>query len=95
MKLQVLYRRKKFVVDWNRPRTCQACGNDSGKNGCQCHHYKYEFKTEEVRKDHDLLKKNTIWLCFPCHRVADAMRIVDTNHDKAIKIRERLDERTI
>lgn len=93
MKMQVLYRRKKFTVDWNKPLNCQACGNNGGKKGCQCHHYRYEFKTEEVRRNHDLLKKNTIWLCFPCHRIADAVRIVDDNHDKAVRIRGLLDER--
>jgi len=94
MKMRILYRRSQFTVDWNKPKNCQACGNDGGKHGCNCHHYKYEFKTTEVRKNPELLKKNTIWLCFPCHRVADAMRIVDESHDKAIEIRRLLDERT-
>jgi 5-methylcytosine-specific restriction endonuclease McrA len=72
---KVRYRRATIVVPDAPPLTgiCECCGN---KRKTDTHHVVYLFKTSEVRKNPKLALENTVQLCFPCHRVADAMRIV-------------------
>jgi hypothetical protein len=91
MKMRIMYKRKQFAVEWEKPKNCEACGLVSpGKFGTNCHHYLYEFTTAQVRENPELIKKNTIWLCFPCHRVADAIRVRDDNYARALKIEEMI-----
>lgn len=77
MKIKVKYRRARFTVEAARPRTCQCCGK---RRQMQLHHWRYAYKTSEVRKDKQLALDNTSWLCFRCHVLADAMRTF-TNMD--------------
>lgn len=72
--IKVCYRRAVFSVQADKPQTCQCCGK---KGKIDLHHWKYDFKTSEVRKNKQLALKNTSWLCFTCHRYADAIRAVD------------------
>jgi len=55
------------------------------------HHWIYAHKTSEVRKNPNLAIQNTSVLCFPCHRIGDALRAVlehPTLVEKLKKIRE-------
>ena len=84
MKFTIKYRRATFTVEGTKPTTCEVCGKSGKIDG---HHMKYAYKTSEVRKNHQLALENVIWLCFRCHMVGDAVRIVDDNEDTALKIR--------
>lgn len=75
-KVRVLYRRLSVRVLVDKPAMCQACG---GSGQIQLHHFLYAYKTSEVRKNPQLALDNAVWLCFPCHRVADALRVTETN----------------
>jgi hypothetical protein len=61
----------------NKPKVCQGCGKTVGKEikKLDCHHWKYEFESKEVKANPILVLKNTSWLCFRCHRIGDAIRI--------------------
>lgn len=86
-KVKVRYRRATFTVRirGGRPKKCEICGRE-GK--IDLHHFRYKYKTSEVRKDKQKALENTIWLCFSCHRLGDAVRMVDENREKAEKIME-------
>ena len=64
-------------------RKCEVCGKE-GK--IDFHHYKYAYKTSEVRKDPQLALENTIMLCYTHHKIADAMRILDSHLYEVHKI---------
>jgi hypothetical protein len=71
MKTRVRYRRARFAVECRRPAWCEWCRRPGR---VELHHWKYAYTTKEVRKDPPLALKNTRWLCFRCHILADAMR---------------------
>jgi len=81
MKIKIRYRRARVTVEVpdNFKRKCEICGKEDGK--ISFHHYKYTYKTSEVRKNPQLALKNTIMLCYKHHRTADALRkVVDDIH---------------
>jgi len=88
-KQNITYRGKGFKVDLPNPirkGTCLACGTKGWTN---LHHWKYEFKVKEVRKNTKLALKNTTELCIPCHDLADAIRKVDgAKPELIVKLRE-------
>ena len=69
----ILYRRTRIPLEFNpRKGICNLCNKSIKKgeiNVTHMHHLFYEFSTEEVRKNHQLALKNTIEVCFSCHRV--------------------------
>jgi len=71
-----------------KPTTCEVCGRQGKPRGMQYHHFKYAYGVEEVRKRPELAFHNTIFVCFPCHKIADAIRITEKNPETAKKIRE-------
>jgi hypothetical protein len=81
--MRLKYRRATFTIECNKPTVCEACG---GKGKIDLHHYKYEFKTSEIRKNKLLILKNTIWVCFPCHQVADGIRRTEEQPERTRKI---------
>ena len=70
-RVRVRYWRAAFTVSVEKPSICECCGR---KGRLECHHWKYAYKTSEVRKNPQLALENTSWLCFTCHRIADAYR---------------------
>jgi len=86
MKFKVKYRRSFFTVEGIKSDTCQCCGKKPKKSGLHFHHLVYAFSTDEVRKNPQLALRSTIQLCWYCHRVADALRIVNEHPDIVIKL---------
>ena len=68
-----MYYRKLRVWMKKPPRKgiCEACGRKGRTN---MHHWRYAYKTSEVRKNPELAIDNTTELCYYCHRLADAIR---------------------
>ncbi len=74
-KRRLRYRRTVITLECDKPEICQCC--EKQRNKIDLHHIKYEFSTAEVRKNPELILKNTLWLCFHCHMIADAIRKID------------------
>ncbi len=90
--MKVKYRRSVFTVsNKHKPERCAACGAMNCK--LDMHHYAYVYTTAEVRKDHELAVENTIPLCFHCHMLADALRIIGANTDAADMVLMAIKER--
>lgn len=87
MKMRVMYRRTRVTVDAERTGVCAICGRE-GKT--DFHHYKYAYPTKHVRKFPQLALENTAELCFHCHMIADAVRNIADNPEKAGKIINRM-----
>ena len=84
---KVRYRRTTVLLPFN-PRTgvCVVCGK---KRKTNIHHHRYEFKTSEVKKNPLLALENTFEVCFnPCHRLANAVVLVDKYPEKVHRIRD-------
>jgi hypothetical protein len=94
VKRSVMYRRAHILVDWDdRPEFCESCGRMRPEiKQLDTHHYRYEFSSDEVRAQPDLVKKNTVILCFKCHRAADAIR-KEGEFDKDGKVRALIEFR--
>ena len=79
MKFKIKYRRATFTVEGKKSEYCQCCHKKPKKSGLHFHHKIYAYKTKEVRKNPQLALENTIQLCWYCHRVADSLRVVQSN----------------
>ena len=76
---KIRYRRALIVVPDAPPLTgvCECCGK---KRKCDTHHFVYAWSTKEVRLNPKLALENTAELCFnPCHRVANALKLLQEN----------------
>lgn len=94
--MRIKYRRATISVDVDKPKTCEGCKRTIGKEikKLDCHHWKYEFTTDEVRKNPKLVLKNTSWLCFTCHRLGDALRKVLADTNKSQRLLDLADKAT-
>ena len=96
-KIKIKYRRSHFTVKVpdNYEMKCEipGCNRSNNPKGIHHHHYKYEFKTKEVRKNPQLALKNTIKLCFFHHRIADAIRFLLDNQEEAVKVIDKITEK--
>jgi len=78
-----------FKVD---PRTgiCVSCGKSIHKGEIkttQMHHYRYAYKPATVRKNPKLALEHTIELCYGCHPVADALRLLfERKNDRIVNV---------
>lgn len=82
----IKYRRATIQLKQNpRKGICECCGR---KGKTDLHHWTYEFETKEVKKHKELALKNVNELCFFCHRVANSMRIVESNIYICNKLKE-------
>jgi hypothetical protein len=88
MSYTIKYKTKRAKVEGDKPTQCMCCGKTPKKGGLHAHHTKYEFTVAEVRKNPELAKKNVIWLCYHCHRIANCLRIISENSVKANKIND-------
>lgn len=84
--IKIKYRRLVVEVDVERPQLCSCCLRKMPK--IDFHHYKYAFKTSEVRLDPSLALLNGDFLCYPCHQVADALRIVESHKETVGKLQD-------
>lgn len=73
-KIRITYRHARVMVGLEKTGYCLVC-YDKGRT--EMHHVKYAYTTKEVRAHHQLALDNTVELCFRCHRIANAIRIVD------------------
>jgi len=82
------YRKTYVMLDVNpRKGICVACGKSVHKGEIKItniHHYKYKYMTKTVKKDPLLALENTLELCYRCHQIADALRVLNDNKDKQI-----------
>jgi len=58
---------------------CTCCGK---KCKGDTHHFVYAYATKKVRKNPMLALENTTELCFPCHRVANALKLLHETKDE-------------
>jgi len=78
VKRYIMYRKARILVDAPRPERCEACGRGRDVlKQIDTHHWKYAYTTAEVRAKPELVLENTVALCYPCHRAADAIRKLD------------------
>jgi len=92
-KQSVKYKQTTVYVITNypiRPKICSACSRESK---IDLHHWKYEWETKEVKKNPILALKNTQPLCMHCHRIANAMKLVDENSDIVQQITKKKEEK--
>jgi hypothetical protein len=52
----------------------------------QAHHLTYAYSSNEVKNNPELAKENVIWVCYHCHKVSNAIRIMIENPAKSAKI---------
>ncbi len=69
-----------------KPTICVVCGRAGNK--IDHHHYYYSYETKDVKKKPILVLDNTINVCFPCHLIADAVRITVEHKEISEKIRK-------
>lgn len=86
MTYSIKYKTTVFKVNGEKPVCCHVCGKTPKAKGLHGHHTKYEYSVNEVRKNHELAKENVIFLCFFCHRVCNAFRIVEENKEIVSKL---------
>ena len=82
-KMRVMYRRARVTVWGRRTGICQACGL---RGRTEMHHTQYSYTTREVRKDPQRALRNTVELCFGCHRLANGLRILEDGGKKTIGV---------
>ena len=72
---KVRYRRAVIVVPDAPPLNvrCECCGK---QHKISTHHFVYLYTTKEVRANPNLALLNTVHVCFPCHRVANAEKLL-------------------
>ena len=87
-KTYIRYKRISVKVDGEKPKVCACCGLKPKPRGIHMHHTKYEYTIKQVKRNHELAKKNTIPLCYACHRVANAMRICEEHKKKVEKLKK-------
>jgi hypothetical protein len=95
MSYSIRYKRMTVKVSGEKPDICDCCMHRPNPKGLHMHHWKYGFTAQEIAKNPELSKKNTSPLCYSCHRVANAMRIVEENKlrsDVLLKLREKVME---
>lgn len=86
MVYRIRYKTYTATVSGTKPKKCQVCGKTPKL--LQGHHTCYEYPVAQVRKNPDLAKQNVIWLCYHCHRIANALRVVFENKWKSDKLME-------
>ncbi len=87
MKQSIRYRKARITVDVDykiRTGICQCCMQ---KAHTHLHHWKYEYKTKDVRKNPVLALKHTTELCYACHRIANAINLIQTKPKKFVKLK--------
>ena len=93
---EVYYRRARIWLGWNPRRgVCEACGKTVKKKQItrsNMHHHRYAYTTNQVRKNPKLALHHTSELCYPCHRLADAIRQIEEAMRKKPEIVKKLFE---
>lgn len=82
----VRYKTIRVKDDKEKPTICLCCGKKPKPRGMHLHHTKYEYSTKEVKENPQLGFKNTIPLCYSCHRIANCLRILEENPQKTKKL---------
>ena len=87
MKYRIRYRRAQIAVNIDRKGHCLACKK---KGRTEFHHYSYEYTTKQARKDHQLAIRNTIELCYVCHKMADVIKKIDESPELFLTVARAL-----
>lgn len=88
-KYSIRYRNANIKLLTNpRKGICEVCGYKGLTN---CHHWKYEFSTQQVRENPELALKNVVELCYIHHKIANALKLLimfssNENNDKILKV---------
>ena len=93
MNYTIKYRRAKITLDTDpRKGHCEVCPNE-GKT--DTHHWRYQFPTSEVRKKPELALRNTAELCFPHHRLANALKMIaEAKPEMLVALIKTMDDET-
>lgn len=82
----IRYKNYTAKVSGEKPVECSCCRKEAKPRGLHCHHTKYAYTVDEVRKNPELAKENTIYLCYACHLLANARRKLQENPMKNKKL---------
>ena len=60
------------------PTQCEVCKRVKGEQikQLQKHHFLYKYSKKKVKENPKLAFENTVALCYPDHRLADALRTI-------------------
>ena len=92
MSYTIKYKRVRVRIDGTRPEVCECCLKKP--NIIQCHHWKYSYSIKEVLANPELAKKNTSYLCYYDHRLANNLRIQDENKER-IEVLKNLRDKSL
>ena len=73
-KYRLNYHRLRLKLKKNpRDQVCECCNFHGWTN---IHHWRYAYTYTQIRDNNALALENTTELCFPCHLIGNAMRIL-------------------
>jgi hypothetical protein len=81
MSYTIKYKRVRVKVEGDKPTICECCLKKP--NIIQCHHWVYRYSKKEVLENPNLTLKNTNFLCYFCHRIANSLRVEFENNERA------------
>jgi hypothetical protein len=90
--VSIRYRTITVKVSGEKPKTCSCCNKEVKPRGLHAHHIRYAYTVDEVRKNHELAKENTIWLCYKFHRIANSYRIIEEHPKEIARIKQLIEE---
>lgn len=88
-KYPVTYEKTTIMVPLSEPPRdglCDGCKRTvkDGIKVTQIHHFKYQYRLPLVKEKPELAMKNTAELCYSCHRIGDALRVMLWNKEENI-----------
>ena len=81
MSYTIKYKRIRVKVEGDKPLICECCCK--APNVPQTHHWIYAYLKKEILENPELAKKNSNTMCYNCHLIANALRIVLENPERA------------
>jgi len=100
-KYPVTYEKETIMVPLSEPPRdgiCDGCKRSvkEGIKVTQIHHFKYQYRLPLVREKPQLAMHNTAELCYACHRIGDALRVLLWNKieniDKVVDVAQLMPE---
>ena len=89
-KYRLNYHRLRLKLKKNpRDQVCECCNFHGWTN---IHHWRYAYTYAQIRENNSLALRYTTELCFRCHMIADAIRVVEEAKEQHPKIVRKLYE---